>query len=322
MSTHIRATSPAFIINYVSLSLNLWRDWMRTRPGRFCGPLCFLEAFTMSCSSRISRILPAALPLTWENYPADIEPLLPLSISVTDALPRRNRQPNERQRYTAVEERRPASPCISEALSTLPPATSSKTMSINPLSTSLPPKTKDEQNMFESSQHSCEDCYHPVSKPLMEERNVSLGLSRLGPSTEHRPHQGMLKRVCSSPPFATHQDTSPWMTVATCVHRRHSQQNELLSPRRREDSKKYQHRYSHVVRTNALAPRPARNKDCHSIGQPPYQRQPWLNEQNEIDWASYFSVQPLPTAAKWSTLEATVDTVDGTWNPAARILSP
>jgi hypothetical protein len=130
------------------------------------------------------------------------------------------------------------------------------------------------------------------------------------------------KQIDPSPTFTTSQGKMRRMMAATRLRMRLSRQDEQSLRDNSVDTNAHGHRYSHVVRTDALAPDPAPRTACNTFQPSASQRQPWLKDNREIDWARYFSSQPLPIAAGWSRVGATVHHVDGAWTGTVRLVSP
>lgn len=269
----------------------------------------------MSCSSRISRIVPTALPLTWEGIPADLQPLPTPLYPSSDALLMQHGDIGGKRKPAVTDKGRlPGSPMPGIPLILSPRSPRNVMSRKSPQSHCPPPITKHRGNPSQPNQTRSEDVYNAISKSSTQKQDQVSGL--WSPGGHHAPSDA-LPRVNSSPAFTTSPDKTRWMMVATNVHRRHSRQNES------DNAKTHSRKYSHIVRTDALTPNPSVHAERESSSQTPtYQRQPWLTGDNDIDWAAYFKTQPLPMSATWSRKESTLHHVDGTWTQAARIISP
>lgn len=277
----------------------------------------------MSCSARISRIIPTALPLTLESIPSDFQSLPPPATPFANATLIRNENTNGSQILGSPNEwRSPISPVL-EIPSRLPPTSSLRILSWKGqrfnFRTSI---TSNERYTCQASQQRCKDPRSAKSRHSTQKRNGFAGIASPTPPSGRCPQQHPLTGSNSAPASTSSLDKSRWMMVATSVHMRHDGQNEQLLPARTDDNKTRRHRYSHVVRTDALVPSRAQETDSYSSEPCANQRQPWLTENHEIDWAQYFMTQPLPTSAEWSRLEATVHSVDWFWTGSAKVLSP
>ncbi len=272
----------------------------------------------MSCSSRISRIIPTALPLTWDSIPTDIQPLL------TPTLPfdQQKRHMSESQSPKDLNENGLPNSPVQERPSNLPATSPFKIfLWTSPRSDCPPPRTWDERYNYGPSKQRFEDRHHAVSKYSTQQRNASSDISTPAPPAELASRQGTLPRVSSSPTFTTSPEKTRWMMVPTSVHIRHSRQNKSLLHDKADDTKTHRQRYSHVVRTDALVPSHAQSTDCDGTPPPKHKRQPRLTDEQEIDWATYFRSQPLPTSAKWSRPEATVHSLDGIWTSVGKTIN-
>jgi hypothetical protein len=278
----------------------------------------------MACSSRISRIIPIGLPLTWESTPADFQPFPQILLPFNDAALKGNGHFNWSVSPKDTSRRfSPASP-IPDFPTIMPPTTPTlKTISLeSPRPRSSLPTTKQEGHRYDTSMERCENRHNAISNHSMHGRHVSLSYSRHISAVECSPRQDLLPRLRSPPALPTSPDTTWWMTDTTNARRGRSRQHEPTPSDSSGTTKTHRHRYSHVVRTDALAPSPAPRKDCKAHHPSTDPAQPWLTENHEIDWATYFRFQPLPTSPKWSRVEATFHNVEGPWTGSESIRSP
>jgi hypothetical protein len=276
----------------------------------------------MSCSSRISRILPAALPLTWHEIPADFQPPATHPVPITDDLLLNGHQDMRRSPF-GLNEPAPASPTAQDVPPIVSPSSPLQTLSWRSLRSEFSPQKREhERYLYEASQERPESHGHAISPSSTQKRNLAFQISSPAPFVDPYCHEDTLVSVCSSPPFNSRADTTRWTVVAAAMHGRQSHQSQSAPSGNRADAETHHHRYSHVVRTDALTPSSTQQSVCGSFPTSSYQRQPWLTDNNEIDWATYFRIQPLPMSATSSRLEATVHHVDGMWSGAARMTSP
>lgn len=264
----------------------------------------------MKCSSRISRIIPESLPLTWDGTHGDFESTLtPRIPSSTSTLP-----------DNGVPQQGPPSPVKVAGSQTASPRMCKELSGFGP----IPPQPVSSGHCRQAYAGSSGARYRycpadhahcrssesrgSVREHPMEKRSISF---RHPSPTSPQAHSGQESLVHSRSPagLPTSQKRMSWMTVATRVHRRYTQQNEQALAN--SSAMRHRRKFSHIVRTDALAPGSTQRSSIDAGNQTPYQPPPWITEKNEIDWATYFQSQPLPTSATWSRLQSTVDNVDG-----------
>jgi hypothetical protein len=277
----------------------------------------------MACSSRISRIIPTGLPLTWESIPADFQPFAQPLLPFNDTALKGNGHSNWSVSPKDTSRRCSPTSLIPDFPTIIPPTPTLKTFSLeSPRPRSSLPTSKQEGYRYDASKERSENRHNAISNHSMHDRHVSLDYSRHISAVDCSPRQDLLPRLRSSPVFTTSPDTTRWVTDTANVRRGHSRQHEPTPSDSTGTTKTHRHRYSHVVRTDALAPSPAPRKDCKAHHPSADPGQPWLTENHEIDWATYFRFQPLPTSPKWSRVEATCPNVEGPWTGSERIRSP
>lgn len=208
----------------------------------------------MTCSSRISRIIPTALPLTLEHIPADFQFL---------------RSPSDRAILTWNEYKddiqepqhtgRPPSPSypIPELPSILPPITPIKLPSWGNAQTRSPsPKTENESSTHQASQNRSGHHGSAISKASTKKVHVSARISSLAPSLGICAEQDPWTRIDSSSALTGRPDEPHMEIITTSVQKRHGRPKQPLPPKIKDDGGVNRRRYSHVVRTEALAPCP------------------------------------------------------------------
>jgi hypothetical protein len=282
-----------------------------------------LQDFKMACSSRISRIIPTTFSFTLDSLPADFSPFPSPSPAFTNAMLVEDAYRKGTRNPGDVKNQRPPSSPMPETPLILSPISPVKKHSQEgePFE-SRAPTMKHTRPNHEARQESSKDHRSAPSQNSLQKRNDSSTASSLTSPVRRRAPQDALKRNESSPTLTTSQDRLRRMVAATRVRRRHSRQDEHFPPDSRDDINSHSHRYNHIVRTDALAPNHAQRSGCDTSQPPTSQRQSWLKDNREIDWARYFRSQPLPNAARWSRLGATVHHVDGAWTGSVRLVNP
>jgi hypothetical protein len=243
----------------------------------------------MTCSSRISRIIPRGLPLTWESIPADFQPIPQPLLAFNDATLKRNGDANWSLIAKGASRRCSPTTLIPDFPTIIPPTPTLKNFSLeSPRPRSSLPTTKHERHRYDASKERSENSHNAISSRSMRERHVSPGYSRHTPAVEYSHQQDMPPHMSSSHAFTTGPDKTRWTPDATSLRRRHSRLDEPTPPNSTYDTATHHHRYDHVVRTDVLAPCPAPRKDCKAYQPSADPRQPWLTDNHEIDWATYF----------------------------------
>ncbi|KAF7506417.1 hypothetical protein GJ744_011771 [Endocarpon pusillum] len=208
----------------------------------------------MTCSSRISRIIPTALPLTLEHIPADFQFLRSPSDRVT-LMSNEYKDDIQELQHTG----RPPSPSypIPELPSILPPVTPMKFPSWRSAQSSSPsPITEHEGSTHEANQNRSGHRGSAISKASTKKVHVSTRISSLAPSLGICAEQDPWTRIDSSSALTGRLDEPYMEIITTSVQKRHGRQNQPLPPQSKDGSGFNRRRYSHVVRTEALAPCP------------------------------------------------------------------
>jgi hypothetical protein len=275
----------------------------------------------MSCSSRISRIIPGAIPLAWDDIPPEFQsppPPAPFSEGMLIRTERRKHRPI----LVDIPDERSPSPRMPEVLSILPPTSPLKIISRkSPQSASSSKYEREDLLRCKSHQGRPDGLETGSSGKPPRRRSRSSNSASPSSVLDTEYPRDTLARVCSSPPFTKDTGQSQWMTVATSIHRRHTSQDLPVQSPNTTFTKIHSSRYSHVVQTDALAPNSNSQPENQLSQKPRYPSQPWVKENNEIDWAIFFRTQPLPNSATWSRLDATVQNIDETWDEGVRISS-
>jgi hypothetical protein len=283
-------------------------------------PIYSLHIIKMTCSSRISRIVPTSLPLTIEIIPRDFQNRLSPPLSHNEAIVMPNKCQGGTMSPIALRNKRTPTSSMLDMASTFPPNPTFKMLSWERQRSYLPHHVSKHDRTWNAtnSERLGDQCNaagrdsmrNPVSRqacPVLKVESSS---------------QGDKARSSPSPTFISAPDRTRWMMVATRVHKRNNEQYEDEPTVKEDKTETHDHRYSHVVRTDALAPSAAHIKDSVSLQATAHQKPPWLTDNHEIDWATYYKNQPIPSSATWSRLEATVQSVEETWTGTTRIMSP
>ena len=208
----------------------------------------------MTCSSRISCIIPTALPLTLEHIPADFQFLRSPSDS---AILMWNEYIDDIQKPQYANRLPSPSYPIPELPSLLPPITPIKFPSQRSARTSSPsPTTEHESSSQEAGQNRSGDDGSVISKSSTKKVHVSARISSLAPSLGLCAEQDPWTRVDSSSTLTGRLDEPRMKINTTSVQKHHGRQNQPLPPRSKDGSGFNRRAYTHVVRTEALAPSP------------------------------------------------------------------
>jgi hypothetical protein len=277
----------------------------------------------MTCTSRISRIIPTIFPYTLDSLPAEFSPFLSPSPAFTNALlnedaDRKATQiPSDFRTPLAPSSPRQETPLIQSPISPV----GQHSWRGEPVESQATTR-KYEWGTDEACHGSFQDHRITPSQDSVQKRDDYQGASSLTFSVRCDAQQDGWKQIGSSPTLTTSHGKMRRMMAATRLRKRHNRQDEQFSSGKNVDIRSHNNRYNHVVRTDALAPDPAPRTACNTFKPSTSQRQPWLKDNREIDWTGYFSSQPLPAVAGWSRLGATVHHVDGAWTTPVRLVSP
>ena len=277
----------------------------------------------MTCTSRISRIIPTTFSYTLDSLPAEISPFFSPSPALTNATLIEDADRKATRTPGDLKTQRPPSSPTQKTPLILSPISPVRQhfWEVGPFE-SRATTMEHERGTHEARHGSFQDHRSTPSQHSVQKRDDCRGVSSLTSPVRCDAQQDGRKHIDSPPTFTTSQGKMRRTMAATRLHKHHHRQDEQYPPGNNVDVKSHNHRYNHVVRTDALAPDPAPRTACNTFPPSTSQRQSWLKDNREIDWARYFSSQPLPTAAGWSRMGATVHHVDGAWTGPVRLVSP
>ena len=252
----------------------------------------------MNCSSRISRILPEAPPLSWDRIP--VSPTSRKSSTSMGGIGFSTKGRLRRKQQKCVKK-------LSEPRST--------TGFINISFSFTPSLWSDRPNLCKASSP------RPVGNRLGEEKPLpalpsnnqtegsSIGWHQSQParSTSAPAFESIISPPWSPPEYSAEPEPSAWSGMAGRVHQRQSH--------RREQSLSNVNNFSHIMSSSEFMLSPVSPLSAGSHRQRP-------TRNDDIDWASFFENKPLPSSAGWSRSASNIVTLDAKWNPGRRTTSP